>query len=186
MEKNLELFKDANLGIAVPKEKPKPFNLDKAIEDLAGVFCDPIIVYGPSGWATPDMIPPWLRERITMDRLLMNLRHSQGEEMTGTDSEALAYMIPVSFEHPMGHDWSQIYLHLATKVMEGEPSKVIPDDIRVDKLDRGQEADLRHLKCWLYDQKVKHRSGARSEMKKERAEEASKKRKEAQPELFEF
>jgi len=38
--------------------------------------------------------------------------------MTGTDAEAYAYLNTVSLTQPMDHDWTQIYLYIATKVYE--------------------------------------------------------------------
>jgi len=161
----------------LPVQKTKKttrFSLDKGIDNLVGSLCDPIILH-KGGWATRDMIPEWLRTRITLDRMIeLMVASNEGRDPIGTNSEALAYMIPASMEAPMGHDWSQIYLHLATVVMDGEKDKVVPDDIRVDKLDRNQEDDLRGLKRWLYETKLKHRAGRRREIKQELKEEKEK------------
>jgi len=148
-------------------EKTTRFSLDKSIDNMVGSLCDPIIMH-KCAWATRDMIPEWLRTRITLDRMIeLMLASKEGREPIGTNSEALAYMIPASMEAPMGHDWAQIYLHLATVVIDQEKNKVVPDDIRVDKLDRNQEDDLRRLKHWLYDTKLKHRQGRRKEIREE-------------------
>ena len=158
----LKDFKDANL--AAPK---KQFNLDRAIENLAGSLCDPIIVH-QGAWATRDMIPEWLRNQITLDRMIeLMVANKEGRDPIGTDSEALAYLIPASMEAPMGHDWTQIYLHLATVVIDRQKDKVVPDDIRVDKLDKMQQQDLLRLKRWLYGTKLKHRTDRRKEIKRE-------------------
>lgn len=155
---------------SMPKEKTgtaSRFSLDKGIDNLVGALCDPIIVH-QCGWATRDMIPEWLRNRITLDRMIeLMVAHKEGREPIGTDSEALAYLIPASMEAPMGHDWSQIYLYLATVVMSGEKDKMVPDDIRVDKLDDMQQQDLMRLKRWLYSTKLKHLGSRRKELRKE-------------------
>ena len=163
----------------LPVEKIKKdsrFSLDKEIDNLVGSLFDPIIVHQCS-WATNDMIPEWLRTRITLDRMVeLMVASKEGREPIGTDSEALAYMIPASMEAPMGHDWSQIYLYLATRVMDREKDKVVLDDIREDKLGRNQEDDLNHLKRWIYGTKLKHRAGRRKEIKQEiKAEEKEEK-----------
>jgi len=148
-------------------EKAPRFSLDKGIDNLVGSLCDPIIVH-KCGWGTRDMIPEWLRNRITLDRMLeLMVANKEGRDPIGTNSEALAYMIPASMEAPMGHDWSQIYLHLATVVIDGEKNKVVPDDIRVDKLDNMQQEDLLRFKRWIYETKLKHRAGRRKEIKRE-------------------
>ena len=151
------------LGLdAVPlkkEEKHKHFSLDKGIDNLVGSLCDPIIVF-PGGWATRDFIPEWLTSRITLDRMIeLMVANKEGREPVGTDSEALAYLMPASMEAPMGHDWTQIYLYLATVVIDREKSKVVPDDIRVDKLDEMQQQDLRRLKRWIRNKiETPHRS----------------------------
>ena len=164
-----------NAGQEVERRQPeKRFSLDKGIDNLVGSLCDPIILH-QCGWATRDMIPEWLRNQITMDRMIeLMVANNEGREPIGTNSEALAYMIPASMDAPMGHDWTQIYLYLATVVMDREKSKVVPDDIRVDRLDRNQEDDLRRLKRWLYETKLKHRAGRRKEIKQELKEEKEK------------
>ncbi len=100
--------------------------------------------------------------------------NKEGRDPIGTDSEALAYMIPASMEAPMGHDWTQIYLYLATVVIDRDKNKTVPDDIRVDKLDKMQQEDLLRLKRWLYETKLKHRRGRRKEIKQEIKEEEEK------------
>jgi len=142
---------------AQPQEKYSRVSLDKGIDNLVGSLCDPIIVH-KCAWGTRGMIPEWLRNQITLDRMIeLMVANKEGRDPIGTNSEALAYMIPASLEFPLGHDWSQIYLYLATVTMDREKNKVVPDDIRVDKLDRNQEDDLRHLKHWIYATKLKHR-----------------------------
>ena len=63
--------------------------IERGISDLAGVFTDPIIVY-PGGWG--DTLPDWLKEAITLERLLMNAKALEGEQMAATDAEACAYL----------------------------------------------------------------------------------------------
>ena len=177
-QKKPDMFQNAE--IEIERQTPeKRFNLDRAIDDLVGALCDPIIVH-QCAWGTRDMIPEWLRNRITLDRMLeLMVAHKEGRDPIGTDSEALAYLIPASMEAPMGHDWSQIYLYLATAVMSHEKDKVVPDDIRVDKLDDMQQQDLLRLKQWLYKTKLRHRGDRRKDIKKG-IKEAEKEEKEKQ------
>ncbi len=39
-------------------------------------------------------MPDWIKGAITLERLVMNMRVLKGEEPTGADAEALAYMYP--------------------------------------------------------------------------------------------
>ena len=138
----------------------------KWIGELVGVFSDPIIVM-PGGWG--DTLPAWIKEAITLERLISNMEAAKTGVMTGSDAEACAYLYTASLDAPMGHDWSQIYLYIAGKVYERHRTKdsgvSMPEDIKVDKLDRNQMDDLNRLKAWIYDCRVKHRkSQARSEV----------------------
>ena len=74
---------------------------DKGISELAGVFTDPILVF-PGGWG--ETLPEWLKGAITMERMIDNMKALKGEEMTGTDAEACAYLYTASLTAPMDHD----------------------------------------------------------------------------------
>jgi len=89
--------------------------------------------------------------------------------MTGTDAEALAYMMPASMEFPLDHDWTQIYLYLATTVMKRHKQAEVPDDIKVESLDADQVRELDRPKDWIY----KNRTQVR--LDRDRAERRKKK-----------
>lgn len=157
--------------------------LDKGISDIVGVFTDPILVF-PGGWG--DSLPDWLKEAITMERLIENMKALKGEPMTGTDAEACAYLMTVSLTQPMDSDWSKIYLYVAGKVYSRWHKSELPDDIRVDSLNNQQTADLNRLKAWLYRRRTTARQESeRTERRQEKEEEVSQ-RKAEQPALFEF
>lgn len=156
------------------------FNLEKGISDLVGVFTDPIIAW-PGGWM--DIIPKWLKDRIQMDRLIMEMRVLHGEEPTGTDSEALAYMMPLTLEHPIDRDWTDIYLYLGTKVFPLE-GKEMPADIRVEALRDDQMRDLNHFKAWLYEKRIQARLDRDRGERRQRKEEEKERKQKEQPFLF--
>jgi hypothetical protein len=165
----------------------RPKTVEKGISDIVGVFTDPIIVF-PGGWG--DTLPEWIKSSITLERLLENMKTLKGEEMIGTDAEACAYLYTASLTEPMDHDWTQIYLYIATKTYEKWRTKdsgvEMPTDIRVDSLRDDQMADLNRLKWWIYQQRTKIRlERDRAERRKQKEEEAAK-RKAEQPALFEF
>ena len=58
--------------------------LDKGIREIVGVFCDPIIVM-PGGWG--DTLPDWLKEAITLERLIGNMEALKTGSMTATNAE---------------------------------------------------------------------------------------------------
>ena len=88
--------------------------LEKGISEIVGAMCDPIIVF-PGGWG--DTLPDWLKTAITLERLVENIKVIKGEEMTGTDAEACAYLSTASLTQPRDHDWAQIYLYITTRSM---------------------------------------------------------------------
>jgi hypothetical protein len=161
--------------------------LEKGISDIVGVFTDPIIVF-PGGWG--ETLPEWLKTVITMERLVMNMKALKGEEMTGTDAEACAYLYTASLTQPMGSDWTQIYLYIAGKTWEKWRTKdsgvTMPEDIRVESLRDDQMADLNRLKDWIYRQRTRIRLERDRAERRQRKEEAAAKRKALQPALFDL
>jgi len=161
--------------------------LEKGMSEIVGVFTDPIIVF-PGGWG--DSLPDWLKSAITLDRLVMNMSALKGEEMTGTDAEACAYLYTASLTQPMDHDWAQIYLYIANKVYSQWRSKesgvTMPEDILVETLTDDQMRDLNRLKEWLYRKRTTVRlDRERAERRQKKEDEAAAKKAE-QPALFDF
>lgn len=161
--------------------------LEKGISEIVGVFCDPIIVF-PGGWM--DTIPDWIKNAITLERLVMNMKALKGEEMTGTDAEALAYLYPASLEFPLGHDWTEIYLYLGSKVMQYhnpfQKKEPFPDDIKVESLDDGQMRDLNRLKAWIYKKRVDVRLERERVDRRQKKDEAAAEKKALRPALFDL
>ncbi len=186
MTKNT-LFTLANLSVTPKSSKTSVSDrqLKKDIDDMAGVFIDPLVIHR-SGWADRSIVPDWLRKRIIIDRLIeVGLAHKEGRQPTGTDSEALAYMIPASLEAPLDSDWSEIYLHLGTVVMNGRDGKEMPDDIKVKELDQYRRGLLNGLKRWIYEQRLKHRKQDRQTETKE-AESETKPAKPETPAVVQY
>ena len=157
--------------------------VEKGISSIVGALTDPIIVF-PGGWG--DSLPDWLKNAITLERLVMNMKALKGEEMTGTDAEACAYLMTASLTQPMGHDWGQIYLYIATKVYRQWSKNEMPDDIRVESLNDEQMRDLNRLKAWLYRKRTTARQDKDRAERRQKREEETAAREAAQPALFEF
>ena len=132
--------------------------IDNQINELVGALTDPIIVM-PGGWG--DTLPDWIKNQITLERLVDNIKASKGEKSTATDAEACAYLYTASLEAPMDRDWTQIYLYVAGKVVSRGKNTQIPDDIKVDSLNNYQTGLLRQLKDWIYERRVKFRQERR-------------------------
>ena len=162
-------------------------SIEKGISEIVGCLTDPIIVF-PGGWG--DTLPEWLKNAITLERLEMNMRVLKGEEMTGTGAECCAYLYTAALTNPVDHDWTQIYLYIATKVYEKwrtkESGVTMPPDVRVASISDEQMRDLNRLKEWLYKKRTEVRlDRERAERRQKRDEEVAQ-RKTEQPVLFTF
>jgi len=157
--------------------------VEKGISDIVGALTDPIIVM-PGGWG--DTLPDWLKETITLERLVMNMKALKGEENTGTDAEACAYLYTASLTAPMDSDWTQIYLYIAGKVYSRWKKTEMPEDIRVESLRDDQVRDLNRLKEWIYRQRTTIRLERDRADRRERKEAAVAEREAEQPALFTF
>ncbi len=157
--------------------------VEKGITDIVGCLTDPILVF-PGGWG--DTLPEWLKTSITLERLEMNMKALRGDEPTGTDAEACAYLYTAALTQPIDSDWTQIYLYIATKTYKRWSKNEMPADIAADSLSDYQMAELKRFKEWLYQKRTQAREDrARAERRQTRQSEAERKKAE-QPALFEF
>jgi len=156
--------------------------MEKGISEIVGVFVDPIIVF-PGGWG--DSLPEWLRNAITLARLIENVRSLKEGEMTGTDAEACAYLMTASLTQPMDSDWAQIYFYVSNKVCSAE-GKEVPKDIAVESISDYQMGKLRHLKEWIYHRRTTARQDKERAERRQKREEETVEREAAQPALFDF
>jgi hypothetical protein len=156
---------------------------EQGISDIVGCLSDPIIVF-PGGWG--DTLPDWLKTAITLERMIGNMKVLKGDEPTGTDAEACAYLVTVSLTQPMDTDWTEIYLYVATRTYQRWEKGEMPGDIAVDSISDYQLGELNRLKSWLYRQRIKYRTeNNRTERRREK-EEAEAQLEAEQPVLFEF
>ena len=161
--------------------------VDGWIDDVVGAFCDPIIVM-PGGWG--EDLPEWLRKRVTIERLGENIiALNEHRDVTATDAEAACYLFTASLSAPIGSDWVQIYLYVAGGEMKDEAKTEMPADIKVEALTEYQWRELKQLKYWIYQQRIKHRrdkkKGLRQEERQVEDEKAEELKTEAvQPSFF--
>ncbi|MDP2730497.1 MAG: hypothetical protein Q8O55_08435 [Dehalococcoidales bacterium] len=157
--------------------------IERGISEIVGALTDPIIVF-PGGWG--DTLPDWLKTAITLERMTGNVKALKGEEPTGTDAEACAYLMTVSLTQPMDSDWTQIYLYIAGRSYKRWNKGEMPADIAVDAISDYQIGELNRLKSWLYHQRVKARQEKDRAERRQEKEEAKAQREEEQPALFTF
>jgi hypothetical protein len=157
--------------------------IEKGISDIVGALTDPIIVF-PGGWR--DTLPEWLKNAITLERLALNMKALKGEEMTGTDTEACAYLYTARLTTPLDHDWTQIYLYIATQTYRRWGKNEMPPDIAVESISDYQMQELNRLKDWLYQKRTQIRLERDRAERRQRKREEVAQRKAEQPALFEF
>lgn len=114
----------------------------------------------------------------------------KGEELTGTDAEACAYLYTACLTQPMDSDWTEIYLYIANQIYSRHRTKAsgvqFPEDIQVKSLSDYQMGELRRLKDWIYERRTQAKQERnRAERQKRREEEATRRSME-RPALFEF
>lgn len=156
---------------------------DNRINGLVGALTDPVIVF-PGGWG--DTLPEWLKTAITLERLEMNMREIKGEEPTGTDAEACAYLYTAALTQPIDSDWMAIYLYVTTKVYSRWRKGEMPGDIKVESLTDDQRADLNRLKGWLHGRCAQARLERDRAERREKAEATKAELEVMQPSLFDF
>jgi len=157
--------------------------MEKGISDIVGCLTDPIIVF-PGGWG--DTLPDWLKTAITLERMIGNMRALKGDEPTGADAEACAYLMTVSLTQPMDSEWTQIYLYIATLTYRRWNRGEMPTDIAVESVTDYQLVELNRLKAWLYRQRIKARIEKDRAERRQKKEDQEIRRKAEQPALFEF
>ena len=157
--------------------------VEKGISDIVGCLTDPIIVF-PGGWG--DTLPDWLKNAITLERMMWDMKALRGEEPIGTDAEVCAYLMTLSLTQPMDSDWTQIYLYIAGQSYKRWNKVEMPADIAVDSISDYQTGELNRLKSWLYHQRVKARQEKDRAGRRQEKEEAKAQREEEQPALFVF
>jgi hypothetical protein len=122
--------------------------LEKDIKRLVKAFTAPIIVY-PGGWH--DTIPEWMKSEVTLQRLIQLMK---GEEGVATDVEALVYLYTATFVAPFNESWTNIYMCLTKKCMEGR-GRSFPKDLGNPTLTDHQKELLEDLKRWIWKQTEK-------------------------------
>ncbi len=157
--------------------------VEKGITDIVGCLTDPIIVF-PGGWG--DTLPDWLKTAITLERMMEDMKALKGEEPTGTNAEACAYLMTLSLTQPMGSDWTQIYLYIAGQSYKRWNKGEMPADIAVDSISDYQIGELNRLKSWLYHQRVEARQEKDRAERRQEKEEAEIQKKAERPVLFQF
>lgn len=130
---------------AVKRQKQAERELDKQIRRLAWTLTKPLVVC-PGGWA--DTIPEWMKAEAKLQSLIQLMK---GEDGVATDIEALIYLYTASLVAPFNESWTNIYVYLTKKCMEGR-GKIFPKEFGNPTLTEHQQILLADLKRWIYRQ----------------------------------
>lgn len=137
-----------------PKRKILKLN-KKRSNDFVFNFMDcltsPIVVF-KSAWQ--DIIPKDILKNIKLSRLLCSMQ----QEETASLIEALAYMMPRTYEAPMPTEWVNIYtwlgLQYASQFKNSDQFNAMKE-IAPNELSVYEMGLLNNLRRWIYDKRRK-------------------------------
>ncbi len=100
------------------------------------------LVVGDASWA--DLIPKWLLDEVASERMFIGLASMLKPDIEKVgDAEVVAYLMPASMRAPMYHEYANIYLHLAGKLVLAR-GRELPEDLRTEHVDRPLSPDELH------------------------------------------
>ena len=106
------------------------------------------LVVANKGWA--ETAPEWLLKEVETERWISGFASLLGKgEKTVGDAETCLYLYTLGLTAPIDYEHTQIYLYLASSLMERRGVKV-PDEIKVSKLSDWEQHLLKQLKYELY------------------------------------
>lgn len=142
--------------------------------NMMDCLSSPIIVF-KSAWQ--DAIPQDILKNVKSSRLLSSM---QQEEMASL-TEALAYMMPRTYEAPLPTEWVNIYtwlgLQYASQFKNKEQANAMTE-IAPIKLSEYEMGLLNNLRRWIYDKRRKALKDELKSSKKSEVNNSSKKQKE--------
>jgi hypothetical protein len=154
-----EVPKAASPGPPLSGQSSKAFDLENAIDELAGALTDPIIVWPMGGWG--HSLPEKIKGDITIHRMLQLMKHEEG---VAAWPEVCAYLFTVTLERPVSREWTDIYLYAMTQYMEDS----MPADTKKESLDQYEMQLLDRFRRWLWEARHKARKQRRKEERSSR------------------
>lgn len=134
---------------APQKKPPRRKREEQYVFDLTDALTSPVIAF-PSPWMND--IPEQILEVITLARMAALMKH---EEMA-TIPEAVAYLMPRSFEAPMGGEWTNIYLFVCRQyLLDYRSADSEPLDFAPAELDEYERSLLLKLRRWIWEKRRK-------------------------------
>ncbi|AXT62443.1 hypothetical protein D1816_19425 [Aquimarina sp. AD10] len=131
--------------------KPNKKRDNDFVFNFMDCLTSPIIVF-KSAWQ--DIIPKDILKNIKLSRLLCSM---QQEEMASL-TEALAYMMPRTYEAPMPTEWANIYTWLGLQYagqFKNADQLGTMKEIAPTELSEYEMGLLNNLRRWIYDKRRK-------------------------------
>ncbi len=139
----------------LPLQKKTSKSNKKRTNDFVFNFMDclisPIIVF-KSSWQ--DTIPKDILKNIKLSRLLCSMKQEEMASLT----EALAYMMPRTYEAPMPTEWVHIYTWLGLQYavrFKNSGQLNAMTEIAPSKLSEYEMGLLNNLRIWIYEKRRK-------------------------------
>ncbi|MFQ6027691.1 MAG: hypothetical protein ACE5Q6_09385 [Dehalococcoidia bacterium] len=119
------------------------------------------------------------------DILLYRLAHAREifEQQLCTEFEAMLYVSTASMEHPMNHDWTEIYMWLFRR---WNPEQADEIELNVRELDNNQLEQLNRLRRWLFQRQMNHLKAKQRDANRKEVEEEQRRLEAQQPRMFEL
>ncbi|WP_179354345.1 hypothetical protein AAFN75_09445 [Algibacter sp. AS12] len=139
--------------ISAKEKVVKPTKKDKSdfVFDFMDCLASPIIVF-KSAWQ--DTIPKDILGRIKLSRIICSMTHEKMASLT----EALAYIMPRTYEAPMQTEWVNIYTWLGLQyAMQSRNNGQLEamTEIAPKELSDYEMGMLNNLRKWIYDKRRK-------------------------------
>src|SRR3990167_8769742 len=108
--------------------------------------------------ANTDWMPPKkLLDEVKSERMingLLEMVKPELKEKTVGDAECLAYLMPHTGRVPLSHEWVDIYLYLAGRVLKRwKQYEALPESYKVETLSEYDTHKMNELKHWIYDKR---------------------------------
>lgn len=119
-------------------------------ELLFSMFERPM-VYDAMGRGWEETLPDWVKQEVTLERLIQVMK---GEEGEATDAEVIAYLYTANLARPIGHEMTNVYCHLVSKLMKAKGKDV--SEIDHPTLGPDEERELKDLRRDIWNSGMRH------------------------------
>jgi len=111
------------------------------------------IILANTEWMPPEK----LLEEVKSERMingLLEMAKPELKEKTVGDAECLAYLMPHTGRASLYHEWVDIYLYLAGRVLKRwKMDKALPEKCKVETLSEYNTKKMNDLKEWIYEKR---------------------------------